>query len=118
MHAEGGRDRGRGRQVKKRTYLVLTKNGEKKARRATWTGARGRNELMGSVDYCDNAINICPTADCLSDRLPTVAGKRRREDFARKNKNVGVHRDPSEPSEVWLAGKGREEVKSLLSRRV
>ena len=27
MHAEGGRDRGRGRQVKKRTYLVLAKNG-------------------------------------------------------------------------------------------
>ena len=108
MHAEGGRDRGRGRQVKKRTYLVLTKNGEKKARRATWTGARGRNELMGSVDYCDNAINI----------RQTVANGEEREDFARKNKNVGVHRDPSEPSEVWLAGEGREEVKSPLSRRV
>ena len=76
---------------------------------------------MESADYCDNAINICPTADCLSDRLqlPTVAGKRRREDFARKNKNVGVQRDPSE-SEVWSVGwegkegRGEDKKSSLL----
>ena len=35
-------------------------------------------------------------------------GEKRGEDFARKNKNVGVQRDPSE-SEVWSVGcEGRE----------
>ena len=37
---------------------------------------------MESADYCDNAINICPTADCLSLR-PTATAYGRREEKKR-----------------------------------
>ena len=72
MHAErageGGREdseEGR-RQLKKRTYLVLQEEwggeGGSTPVAAGQERGRRRNELMESVDYCDSAINICPTA--------------------------------------------------------
>ena len=68
---------------------------------------------MESLDYCDSAINICPTAN---DQVRYLG--KRRGDFARKNKNVGVRSGGISVRVRGVVDRSVEEVKSPLSRRV
>ena len=68
---------------------------------------------MESADYCDNAINICPTADCL--RSPGREEERTLQGRTKMSVCRGIHPSPRCGRSVGRGRKEEERTRSQVS---